>query len=201
MASTINLIPEHDDPMTLFGEWLDAAKVTEPNDFDAMGLATATPDGRPSLRMVLLKGLSPEGFVFYTNKESRKGQQIAENTKAALCFHWKTLRRQIRIEGALSEVSEDLADSYFATRSRESCIAAWAADQSRPMENREEFEKRYQEQENLFAEKDVPRPPHWTGFRLTPSMIEFWLDLPHRMHDRLCYTKLGAEWSWQRLYP
>ncbi len=195
------LIPDVDNPMSLFEDWLNAAKKTEPNDYDAMSLATATPDGRPSLRMVLLKGLGPDGFVFYTNIESRKGQEIANNKNAALCFHWKTLRRQIRIEGTLSEVSTDLADEYFASRSRESCIAAWAADQSKPMADREEFVSRFAAEEARFEGKEVPRPEHWTGFRLTPSVIEFWLDLPHRMHDRLCFTRNGSSWSRERLYP
>ena len=195
------LISDVDDPMVLIDEWIDAAKVTEPSDYDAMSLATATLDGCPSLRMELLKGLEPDGFIFYTNKESRKGQQIVVNKAAAICFHWKTLRRQIRVEGDLSEVSGDLADDYFETRSRESCIAAWAADQSRPMANREEFEQRYQSQLAEFEGKDVPRPGHWSGFRLKPTMIEFWLDLPHRMHDRLCFTRDGSGWSRERLYP
>ncbi len=195
------LIPDVDDPMALFEDWLKAAQEKEPNDYDAMSLATATPGGRPSLRMVLLKGLGPDGFVFYTNKESRKGEEIAENNAAALCFHWKTLRRQIRIEGTLSEVSGDLADAYFATRSRESCVAAWAADQSKPMARREDFVKRFKAQEIEFEGRDIPRPPHWTGFRLSPDMIEFWLDLPHRMHDRLCFKRKGESWTRERLYP
>ena len=195
------LIPDVEDPMALFGDWLKTAQEKEPNDYDAMSLATATPQGRPSLRMVLLKGLGPDGFVFYTNKESRKGEEIAKNNEAALCFHWKTLRRQIRIEGTLSEVGGDLADAYFATRSRESCIAAWTADQSKPMAERDDFVKRYEEQEKCFDGRDIPRPPHWTGFRLSPIMIEFWLDLPHRMHDRLCFRLKGDAWTRERLYP
>jgi len=177
------------------------AKKTEPHDYDAMSLATATPDGRPSLRMVLLKGMGPDGFVFYTNAESRKGHEIANNKNAAMCFHWKSLRRQIRIEGNLSEVSSDLADAYFASRSRESCLAAWAADQSRPMKGRTEFEARYKAVQKRFSGKDIPRPDHWTGFRLAPNAIEFWLDLPHRMHDRVCYKRNGSMWTRERLYP
>ncbi len=195
------LIPNAEDPLTLFEDWLNAAQEKEPNDFDVMSLATATPDGRPSLRMVLLKGLGPEGFIFYTNKDSRKGREIAVNAAAALCFHWKSLRRQIRIEGDLTEVGDDLADAYFASRSRESCIAAWAADQSQPMAQREDFVERFEAERRRFEGKGVPRPPHWSGFRLSPVMIEFWLDQPHRMHDRLCYTRNGKAWHRERLYP
>jgi len=195
------LIPETEDPFVLFEAWLNDAKKTEPHDHDAMSLATATPDGRPSLRMVLLKGLGPDGFVFYTNAESRKGHEIAKNNNAAMCFHWKTLRRQIRIEGTLNEVGAHFADAYFATRSRESCIAAWAADQSRPMKGRGEFEARYEAAEKKFEGKNIPRPDHWTGFRLEPDVIEFWLDLPHRMHDRVCYRRNGSDWTQERLYP
>ena len=201
MVSQAELISDVEDPMALFEDWINAAKKTEPNDFDAMSLATATPEGFPSVRMVLLKGLGPEGFVFYTNKESRKGEQISKNPRAALCFHWKTLRRQIRIEGNLSEVGADLADQYFATRSRESCLAAWAAAQSRPMSNRQDFENLYRENEEKFRGRAIGRPSYWSGFCLSPCMIEFWLDLPHRMHDRLCYTRDEKGWTSQRLYP
>lgn len=195
------LIPDADNPMALFEDWLSVAQEREPNDYDVMSLATATPNGRPSVRMVLLKGLGPDGFVFYTSKNSRKGQEIEDNTAAALCFHWKSLRRQIRVEGALSEVSTDLADTYFASRSRESCIVAWAADQSSPMARRQEFVERVEAERARFEGKNIPRPPHWTGFRLSPNMIEFWLDQSHRMHDRLCYTRNGKAWHRERLYP
>lgn len=196
-----DLIPVLDDPMALFEAWFKDAQESEPNDPDAMALATASPDGVPSLRMVLLKGLGPDGFSFYTNKESRKGQQIVLNSNAALCFHWKSLRRQVRIEGALTEVSADKADAYFASRSRESQIGAWASDQSRPLAERAVFMERVASESQRFADKDVPRPPHWSGFRLTPVMIEFWLDQPHRMHDRLVYYREGEGWRTERQYP
>ena len=199
--TTPKLIPNVADPMTLFAAWYEAAKASELNDPDAMGLATATPDCCPSLRMILLKGLGPDGFVFYTNKESRKGDQIAVNAQAALCFHWKSLRRQVRAEGYLTEVSPAEADAYFQSRSRESQLGAWASDQSRPLEDRSIFMDRVMEVEERFADHDVPRPPHWSGFRLNPVMIEFWLDQPHRMHDLVVYRKEGAGWTTERLYP
>ncbi len=199
--SKTELIPLVDDPIALFEAWFKEAQGTELNDPDAMALATSSPDGVPSLRMVLLKGLGPEGFSFYTNKESRKGQQIAINDQAALCFHWKSLRRQVRVEGTLKEVSAEQADAYFASRSRESQIGAWASDQSRPLEERAIFMDRVARESQRFANKDVPRPPHWSGFQLTPVMIEFWLDQPHRMHDRLVYNKEGQGWRTERQYP
>ncbi len=200
MDST-DLIPNVTDPMALFETWFGEAKEAELNDPDAMSLATSTPDGVPSVRMVLLKGLGPDGFVFYTNKESRKGEQIARNSNAALCFHWKSLRRQVRVEGRLTEVTPEQADEYFASRSRESQVAAWAADQSRPMADRGVFLDRVKEAARRFEGQDVARPPHWSGFRLEPAMIEFWLDQPHRMHDRLVYRKSGNNWTTERLYP
>jgi len=199
--NSADLIPTVDDPMALFETWFDDAKKSEVNDPDAMAVATSTPDGAPSVRMVLLKGLGPDGFVFYTNKESRKGEQIAQNTSAAICFHWKSLRRQVRVEGALTEVTPEQADAYFASRSRESQVAAWAADQSRPMAERSVFLDRVEDATRRFEGKDVSRPPHWSGFRLEPAMIEFWLDQPHRMHDRLVYRRSGDGWETERLYP
>ncbi|MGB1876199.1 MAG: pyridoxamine 5'-phosphate oxidase [Rhodospirillaceae bacterium] len=199
--ATADLIPTVDDPMALFEAWFQEAQTSELNDPDAMSLATATPDGMPSVRMVLLKGHGPDGFAFYTNKESNKGQQIAANAKAALCFHWKSLRRQVRVEGVLTEVCADQADTYFASRSWESQVAAWASDQSRPMKDRDEFIEKFTSATTKFEGKDVPRPAHWSGFQLTPVMIEFWLDQPHRMHDRLVYKKEGVRWSAERVYP
>lgn len=198
---TSGLIPTVEDPIAFFESWFEEAKKTELNDPDAMALATATPDGQPSLRMVLLKGLGPDGFVFYTNKESHKGQQIEVNAKAALTFHWKSLRRQVRVEGVLNEVDAAQADAYFASRSRDSQISAWAAEQSRPMTDRSIFLDRISEATKRFEGQDVPRPDHWSGFRLTPDLIEFWLDQPHRMHDRLVYKRDGDAWMTERLYP
>lgn len=199
--TTFNLIPTVEDPIVFFETWFAEAKTTELNDPDAMALATATPDGKPAVRMVLLKGLGPDGFVFYTNKESRKGEQIAANTSAALGFHWKSLRRQVRVEGMLTEVDTEQADTYFASRSRDSQISAWAAVQSRPMKDRTIFLDRIDAVNARFDGKDVPRPPHWSGFRLSPDMIEFWLDQPHRMHDRLIYKRKGNAWETERVYP
>lgn len=199
--TAVHLIPTVADPMALFETWYAEAKEAEINDPDAMSLATATPEGMPSVRMILLKGLGADGFAFYTNKESRKGQQIALNAKAALCFHWKSLRRQVRVEGALTEVEPAQADEYFASRSRQSQVGAWASDQSRPMTDRSVFMDRVQDAEARFKGQDVPRPTHWSGFWLTPVMIEFWLDKPHRMHDRLIYWRDGDSWTTERVYP
>lgn len=196
-----SLIPTVDDPISFFESWFADAKESEINDPDAMALATATPDGKPAVRMVLLKGVGSDGFVFYTNKESRKGEQIAANTSAALGFHWKSLRRQVRVEGPLSEVDPATADAYFASRSRDSQISAWASEQSRPLTDRTVFMERVEAVNARFGGKDVPRPPHWSGFRVNPVMIEFWLDQPHRMHDRLVYKRKENAWETERLYP
>jgi pyridoxamine 5'-phosphate oxidase len=193
------------DPLDIFAAWLGEAEAAEPNDPTAMALATVGEDGMPSCRMVLLKGYDAEGFVFYTNYESRKGRQLLATPKAALLFHWKSLRRQVRIEGAVAPVTAAEADAYFASRARQSQIGAWASQQSRPLEGRFELEKRVA----LFAAKHaigaVPRPPHWSGFRLTPRHIEFWQDGAFRLHDRLVYTRgdpaEGGGWTTQRLYP
>ncbi len=190
-----------DDPFALFDTWFAEAKVGEPHDAEAMALATAGRDGRPSVRMVLLKGHGPDGFVFYTNDDSVKGQQLAENPQAALLFHWKSLRRQVRIEGAVEPVAEAEADSYFATRSRDSQLGAWASDQSHPLESRGLFERRYEEMKQRFDGQSIPRPPHWGGYRLVPRRIEFWTDRPHRLHERRLFTRTDGGWEESLLYP
>ena len=190
------------DPYATFAAWFAEAQGTEPNDPNAMALATATPQGAPSVRMVLLKGHGPDGFVFYTNAESRKGGEIRANMQAALLFHWKSLRRQIRIEGPLGEVSPAEADAYFHSRPRVSQLASAASDQSRPLADRADYYARLAEVEARFPEGSViERPPHWTGFRLAPTAIEFWLDRPGRMHDRRRFERAGGGWTSTLLYP
>lgn len=195
-------IPET-DPFALFEVWFGEAKASEPNDANAMALATASADGFPSVRMVLLKGHGPDGFVFYTNAESRKGEQIRANMRAALLFHWKSLRRQIRIEGPLSEVSADEADAYFHSRPRVSQIGSAASDQSRPLPQRQLYLDRVAALEEKFPDGDIPRPSHWTGFRLSPRRIEFWRDREYRLHDRRLFTREteGSAWTNTLLYP
>lgn len=189
------------DPLALFDEWFALAREKEPNDPDAMALATATPDGAPSVRMVLLKGYGPDGFVFYTNMDSRKGAEIAANPHAALLFHWKSLRKQVRIEGSVEPVGDAEADAYFATRSRDSQLGAWASFQSRPLETRSTFEKRYEDMRRRFDGQDVPRPARWGGFRVKPELIEFWDDRPHRLHERRVFTAGAGGWKEGLLYP
>ena len=190
------------DPFRLFDEWLAEAEASEPNDANAMALATADAAGDPTVRMVLLKGHGPDGFVFYTNEGSEKGQQLKENPSAALLFHWKSLRRQVRIEGEVERVSDEQADAYFATRSRDSQLGAWASNQSRPLESRELFEARYEEMKQRFEGQDVPRPPYWRGFRLVPHIFEFWQDRPHRLHERRVFlAQPGGTWDEGLLYP
>jgi pyridoxamine 5'-phosphate oxidase len=189
------------DPFQLFDEWFAEARAGEINDPEAMALATATPDGRPSVRMVLLKGHGPDGFVFYANQRSRKGEELAANPHAALLFHWKSLRRQVRIEGPVSIVSCEEADAYFASRSRDSQLGAWASNQSWPLPTRAEFEKKYEDMRTKFEGMDIPRPPHWGGFRVAPESFEFWTDRPHRLHERRVFTRDGDGWREGLLYP
>lgn len=189
------------DPDALFEQWLAEAEKSEPNVPNAMALATADAQGRPSVRMVLLKGHDARGFVFYTNQDSRKGNDLAANAQAALLFHWKSQRRQVRIEGAVEPVSAAEADLYFATRSRDSQLGAWASEQSRPLDRRETFEARYEEVRARFDGGDVPRPPRWSGFRVVPERIEFWTDRAHRLHERRLFTRAGDGWSEGLLYP
>ena len=189
------------DPFTLFDQWYGEARDAEINDSNAMGLATADARGRPSVRMVLLKGHGPEGFVFYTNFEGRKAEDLLANPHAALLFHWKSLRRQIRIEGSVDTVDEAAADAYFATRSRDSQLGAWASDQSRPLPSRDVFMARYDDAVARFEGGPVPRPPHWSGFRVVPQRIEFWQDREHRLHERRLFERDGDGWREGLLYP
>ena len=190
-----------DDPFALFDAWYAEAKAAEINDPDAMALATATAGGAPSVRMVLLKGFGPDGFTFYTNADSRKGEELATNPNAALLFHWKSLRRQVRIEGAVEEVTAEDADAYFATRSRDSQIGAHASDQSRPLASRAEFLARIAKVATRYLVGPVPRPPRWNGFRVRPERIEFWTDKPHRLHERRLFERSTEGWTEGLLYP
>ncbi|MCC5778295.1 pyridoxamine 5'-phosphate oxidase [Nitratireductor sp. B36] len=193
---------ERDEPFRLFAEWLHDATQSEPNDPNALALATVDPDGMPNVRMVLLKGFDERGFVFYTNFESAKGGEILSAKKAAMCFHWKSLRRQVRIRGPVEVVSDEEADEYYASRPRGSRIGAWASKQSRPLESRFALEKAVAEYTAKFAVGTIPRPSHWSGFRIVPQTIEFWHDRPFRLHDRVVFIRnKKGDWQTERLYP
>ncbi|MEQ1708088.1 MAG: pyridoxamine 5'-phosphate oxidase [Terricaulis sp.] len=191
------------EPFALFERWFKAAREKEPNDPNSMALATADASGFPDVRMVLLKEFGADGFVFYTNAASAKGVQLEQNARAAVCFHWKSLRRQVRVRGAVEFVSDAEADAYFRSRDRGARLGAWASSQSRPLEDRLALEKRIAEFALKYGLGDVPRPPHWRGYRLVPLAIEFWRDRPFRLHDRLVFTRTDAASAWakQRLYP
>ncbi|MEK9707201.1 MAG: pyridoxamine 5'-phosphate oxidase [Alphaproteobacteria bacterium] len=189
------------DPFSQFGAWLRDAEASEPNNPNAMALATVSADGRPSTRMVLLKGCDGRGFVFYTNYTSQKGRELLGNPNASLCFYWKSLGRQVRVDGRAEPVSDAEADAYFASRQRGSQIGAWASEQSRPVDSRETLEERVRAVTAEYDGADVPRPPHWSGFRVVPDRIEFWTDRPNRLHDRQVFDRAVGGWREQRLQP
>lgn len=215
MAADTNDMAEGDpeflqaeEPFAVFGEWMSAAEKTEPNDPNAMALATVDGDGLPNVRMVLLKGLDggdakDRGFVFYTNYESAKGRELLESPKVALCFHWKSLERSVRVRGLVTRVSDAEADAYFKSRPRLSRIGAWASDQSRPLQGRFALEAAVAKYTAKYAVGDIPRPPHWSGFRVTPLKIEFWMSRPFRLHDRVLFERAATlePWSKSRLFP
>jgi pyridoxamine 5'-phosphate oxidase len=199
MPDSVQLVT---DPFARFQEWMEEAWAHEPEDANAMTLATATPDGTPAARIVLLKGTDQRGFVFYTNKESRKGEELAANARAAVLFHWKPLGRQVRIEGYVEHVADAEADAYYATRPRISRLGAWASDQSRALPDRAELERRLVANEARYPSDDIPRPPHWSGYRIIPQRFEFWQNMPFRLHDRTVYTKApDGGWTIGKLYP
>ncbi len=199
-AEPLPLLPEA-DPFDLFEEWFRAARKLEPNDANAMALASVDSTGLPDVRMVLLKGVDAGGFVFFTNTQSAKGVELAANPKAALLFHWKSIRRQVRVRGAVDPVTAAEADAYFATRARPAQIGAWASDQSRELPDRLALEKRVAQVGLRFGLGKVTRPPHWSGYRVKPTSIEFWRDRPFRLHERLLFVREGGGWTTRRLYP
>lgn len=200
-TSHVHDFTEAAEPFDLFAAWLKEAEAGEPNDPNAMALATVDETGLPNVRMVLLKGFDRDGFVFYTNLESRKGRELLGAGKAALLFHWKSLRRQVRVRGPVAVVPDAEADAYFASRPRGSRIGAWASKQSRPLESRFALEKAVAEFTARHPVGEIPRPPHWSGFRLAPVSIEFWQDRPFRLHDRIHFDRTADGWEKTRLYP
>ena len=192
---------ERTEPYALFDEWLKEAEASEPNDPNTLALASVDESGMPNVRMVLLKGVDERGFVFYTNFESAKGQEVLGAMKAAMCFHWKSLRRQVRVRGPVEIVTDEEADAYYNSRHPQSRLGAWASDQSRPLDGRQTLIDRVEEYREKYGEENIPRPPHWSGFRIKPDTIEFWQDGEFRLHDRIVFSPSGDGWDKVRLYP
>lgn len=199
-SSTASFLAGQSDPIAIFGRWIEEASGSEPNDPNAVALATAGTDGQPSVRMVLMKRLDDRGFAFYTNAESQKGVELRDNPRAAMCFHWKSLRRQVRIEGTIEQLAAEDADAYFHSRSRKSQLGAVASQQSRPLDDRERLEAEVKALEQEFP-GEIPRPAYWAGYVLRPERIEFWQDGPDRLHDRMLFTRNTDGWAKERLYP
>ena len=197
----MNLEVNIKDPIEIFSSWMEEAYRVEPNNHNAAALGTANSDAKPFVRMVLLKSFDRDGFVFYTNKESIKGQHLDENPVAALCIYWKSLSRQVRIEGSVKQVTDEESDKYFLTRSRNSKLGAWASKQSQKLQKREDLDSSFFELEKKYTSTEVPRPPYWVGYRILPSSIEFWEERPFRLHQRKLYSKHGERWTLENLYP